>query len=408
MSSVMIKDERLDELAAEFAKGIKTEEDLADPLGKLMKLTLEKALNAEMDNHLGYEKHSSTGRNRKNSRNGYGSKKLITDSGEIEIETPRDRESEFEPKIVQKGQRRLYGFDKKIISLYAKGQTTRDIADSLKEMYDVEVSHSLISQVTESVLEEVEQWQNRPLDSVYPVIYLDCIVIKIHQDKRVIKKSIYLALGINTEGMKELLGLWISENEGAKFWLSVLTELQNRGVKDIFIACVDGLSGFPDAITTVYPKAKVQLCIVHMVRNSLKYVSYKDRKEAAKDLKKIYTSVTEDEAKRELERFAEKWDSRYASISRMWDRNWDNLITIFDYPDEIRKIIYTTNAIESLNSVIRKAIKNRRIFPNDKSAFKVIYLAVQQASKRWTMPLRTWKPAMNLFSLEYGERFSDE
>lgn len=408
MSSVMIDDERLDELAAEFAKGIKTEDDLADPLGRLMKLTIEKALNAEMDNHLGYEKHSSTGRNRKNSRNGYGSKKLITDSGELEIETPRDRDSDFEPKIIQKGQRRLYGFDKKIVALYAKGQTTRDIADSLKEMYDVEVSHSLISQVTESVSAEVEQWQNRPLDSVYPVIYLDCIVIKVHQDKRVIKKSVYLALGINTEGMKELLGLWISENEGAKFWLSVLTELQNRGVKDIFIACVDGLSGFPDAITTVYPKAKVQLCIVHMVRNSLKYVSYKDRKEAAADLKKIYTSVTEDEARRELGAFAEKWDSKYASISRMWERNWDNLITIFDYPDEIRKIIYTTNAIESLNSVIRKTIKNRRIFPNDKSAFKVIYLAVQQASKKWTMPLRTWKPAMNRFLLEYGERFSDE
>ena len=408
MSSVMIEDERLEELAAEFAKGIKSEEDLADPLGKLMKLTIEKALNTEMDDHLGYEKHSSTGRNRKNSRNGYSSKKLITDSGKLEIETPRDRDSEFEPKIVQKGQRRLYGFDKKIIALYAKGQTTRDIADSLKEMYDVDVSHSLISQVTESVIEEVEQWQNRPLDSVYPVIYLDCIVIKVHQDKRVIKKSIYLALGINKEGIKELLGLWISENEGAKFWLSVLTELQNRGVKDIFIACVDGLSGFPDAITTVYPKAKVQLCIVHMVRNSLKYVSYKDRKEAAADLKKIYTSVTEDEARRELENFAEKWDSRYASISRMWERNWGNLITIFDYPDEIRKIIYTTNAIESLNSVIRKSIKNRRIFPNDKSAFKVIYLAVQQASKKWTMPLRAWKPAMNRFLLEYGERFSDE
>ena len=408
MSSTMIDDERLQELAAEFAKGIKTEEDLADPFGRLMKLTIEKALNAEMDNHLGYEKHSSAGRNRKNSRNGYGSKKIITDSGKLEIETPRDRESDFEPKIVQKGQRRLYGFDKKIISLYAKGQTTRDIADTMEEMYGAEVSHSLISQVTESISEEVEQWQNRPLDSVYPIIYLDCIVIKVHQDKRVIKKAIYLALGVNTEGIKELLGLWISENEGAKFWLSVLTELQNRGVKDIFIACVDGLTGFPDAITSVYPKAKVQLCIVHMVRNSLKYVSYKDRKEAAADLKKIYSSITEEEAKRELEIFSEKWDSRYASISRMWERNWVNLITIFDYPDEIRKIIYTTNAIESLNSVIRKVINNRRIFPNDKSAFKVIYLAVHQASKKWTMPLRTWKPAMNRFLLEYGDRFSDE
>lgn len=407
MSSIMIDNKRLEELAAELAKGVKTEEDLADPLGKLMKLTIEKALNTEMDNHLGYEKHSSDGRNRKNSRNGYTSKKLKTDSREIEIDTPRDRDSDFEPQMVKKGQRRLYGFDKKILALYAKGQTTRDITDTLKELYDIDVSHSLISQVTESVQEEVEQWQNRPLENIYPILYLDCIVIKVHQDKRVIKKSVYLALGVTKEGMKELLGLWISENEGAKFWLSILTEIQNRGVQDIFIACVDGLSGFPEAINTVYPNTKVQLCIVHMVRNSLKYVSYKDRKEVAGDLKKIYSSITLDEAERELLQFSEKWDSRYASISKMWERNWENLITIFDYPDEIRKIIYTTNAIESLNSVIRKSIKNRRIFPNDKSALKVIYLAVNQASKRWSMPLRDWKPAMNRFLLEYGERFSE-
>jgi putative transposase len=407
MSSIMIEDKRLEELAAELAKGVKTEEDLADPLGKLMKMTIEKALNTEMDNHLGYKKHSSNGRNNKNSRNGYTSKKLKTDSREIEIETPRDRDSEFEPQIVKKGQRRLYGFDKKILALYAKGQTTRDIADTLNELYDIDVSHSLISQVTESVQEEVEQWQNRPLDNIYPIIYLDCIVIKVHQDKRVIKKAVYLALGVTKEGIKELLGLWISENEGAKFWLSILTELKNRGVQDIFIACVDGLSGFPEAINAVYPNTKVQLCIVHMVRNSLKYVSYKDRKEVAGDLKKIYSSITLDEAERELLQFAEKWDSRYASISKMWERNWENLITIFDYPDEIRKIIYTTNAIESLNSVIRKSIKNRRIFPNDKSALKVIYLAVDQASRRWSMPLRNWKPAMNRFLLEYGERFSE-
>jgi putative transposase len=262
--------------------------------------------------------------------------------------------------------------------------------------------------VTDSVLEEVERWQNRPLESLYPIIYLDCIVVKVHQDKRVIKKSVYLALGITTEGIKELLGLWISENEGAKFWLSDLTELQNRGVKDVFIACVDGLTGFPEAINTVFPKTKVQLCIVHMVRNSLKYVSYKHRKEAARDLKAIYSSITQDEAERELENFSKKWDSQYEAISKMWNKHWENLITIFDYPFEIRKIIYTTNAIESLNSVIRKAIKNRRIFPNDRSAFKIIYLAIQQASKKWTMPLRDWKPAMNRFQLEYGDRFSDE
>lgn len=408
MSSIMIEEDRLEELAAELAKGVKSEKDLGGSLGQLMKMTIQKALDAEMDNHLGYEKHSSTGRNKKNSRNGYSSKTVKGDSGKLEIDVPRDRDSEFDPKLVKKGQRRLLGFDEKIIALYAKGQTTRDIADTMMEMYGVEVSHTLISQVTDAVLEEVENWQNRPLDSVYPVVYLDCIVIKVHQDKRVIKKAVYLALGVTTEGVKELLGLWISENEGAKFWMGVLTELQNRGVKDVFIFSVDGLTGFPEAINAVYPKAKIQLCIVHMVRNSLKYVSYKDRKELAADLKQIYSSVTLEEAEQELTSFEDKWDSRYASISKIWRRNWENLITIFDYPYEIRKIIYTTNAIESLNSVIRKAIKNRRIFPNDKSAFKVIYLAVQQASKKWTMPLREWKPAMNRFQIEYGERFIDE
>ncbi len=408
MNSIMIDDDRLEELAAELAKGVKTEDDLADPLGRLMKLTIEKALNAEMDNHLGYEKYSRKGHNKKNSRNGYNSKTVKTDSGELEIDTPRDRDSDFEPSIVKKGQRRLLGFDQKILALYAKGQTTRDIADTLKEMYGVDVSHSLISQVTDSIIEEVEQWQTRSLESLYPIIYLDCIVVKVHQDKRVVKKAIYLALGVTTEGHKELLGLWISENEGAKFWLSVLTELQNRGVQDIFIACVDGLTGFPDAINSVFPRTKVQLCIVHMVRNSLKYVSYKHRKEAAADLKAIYSSINLEEAERELSKFCEKWDSQYGSISKMWKRHWEHLITIFDYPDEIRKIIYTTNAIESLNSVIRKAIKNRRIFPNDKSAFKIVYLAIQQASKKWTMPLRAWKPAMNRFQLEYGERFSND
>jgi len=403
----MIDKDRLEEMAAELAKGVKSESDLSGPLGQLMKLTLEKALNAEMDEHLGYEKHSAEGRNKKNSRNGFGSKKLITDDGELEIDVPRDRDSDFNPQIVKKRQRRFEGLDSKILALYAKGQSTRDISETLKEMYDVNVSHTLISQVTEAVIDEVQKWQVRPLDAVYPIIYLDCIVIKVHQDKRVVKKSVYLALGVNTEGLKELLGLWISENEGAKFWLSVLTELQNRGVKDIFIACVDGLSGFPDAINTVFPKTKVQLCIVHMVRNSLKYVSCKDRKALSADLKRVYSSVTVTEAENELDSFSEKWDEQYPSISRKWRTNWDNLITIFDYPEEIRKVIYTTNAIESLNSVIRKSIKNRKIFPNDNSAFKVIYLAVKNASRKWTMPLRNWTPAMNRFLMEYEGRCGD-
>lgn len=287
---------------------------------------------------------------------------------------PRDRNGAFEPVIIPKNQTRLPVFNDKIIALYSKGMSTRDIAAMLLELYGVEVSSGLISQVTDQVLEQVQQWQSRPLDEVYPIVYLDCIVVKIRQDKRVINKAIYLALGINLDGQKELLGLWLNEQEGAKFWLSVLTELQQRGVKDIFIAAVDDLSGFPEAINTVYPKTKIQLCIVHMVRNSLKFVSWKERKTVAADLKKIYTSLTIDEAEQELDAFADRWDGKFPSISADWRRHWPNLITLFDYPDDIRKVIYTTNAIESLNSVIRKAVKNRKVFPNDESALKVVYL----------------------------------
>ena len=408
MSSTMMNKERMEELAAELAKDVKSESDLTGPISQLIKLTLEKALNAEMDNHLGYEKHCPKGRNKKNSRNGVSKKTVITDSGGLKIEVPRDRDSDFTPQIIKKRQRRLKDIDSKILALYARGQSTRDIAATLKEMYDVDVSHSLISEVTEEILDEVHKWQSRPLDDIYPIIYLDCIVIKVRQDNRIIKKSVYLALGVNKEGLKELLGLWISENEGAKFWLSVLTEIQNRGVKDIFIACVDGLTGFPDAINAAYPKTKIQLCIVHMIRNSLKYVSYKDRRELANDLKRIYSSMTLKDGEDELSKFAEKWDATYPSISRKWSKNWENLITLFDYPTEIRKIIYTTNAVESLNSVIRKSIRNRKIFPNDNAAFKVIYLAVKQASTKWTMPLREWAPAMNRFLIEYEDRCGDD
>lgn len=278
--------------------------------------------------------------------------------------------------------------DDKILSLYAKGMSTREIADTFKEMYDADVSASLISRVTDSVIEQVIEWQSRPLDSVYPIVYLDCIVVKIRQDKRVINKAVYLALAVNMEGHKELLGMWLSENEGSKFWLNVLTELQNRGVKDILIACVDGLKGFPEAINTVYPDTQIQLCIVHMVRNSVKYVPWKDYKVVTADLKKIYQSVTEDEALLELDNFSSQWDEQYPQISRSWRSNWDNLNTLFNYPQDIRKAIYTTNAIESLNSVIRKAIRKRKLFPTDDAAKKVIYLAIFEASRKWTMPIR--------------------
>lgn len=397
---------KLQQLAKELAKDLKTPEDLSNFSAQLTKLTVEAALNAEMDEHLGYPKNGLFGQTQTNSRNGYTSKKLKGDHGEVEINTPRDRQSDFEPQIVKKRQTRITGMDEQILCLYAKGMTTRDIASTFEEMYGAEVSPGLVSQVTNSVMERVVEWQNRPLDAVYPIVYLDCIVLKIRQDKRVINKAIYLALGVNLDGHKELLGMWVSENEGAKFWLSVLTEIQNRGVKHLLITCVDGLTGFPEAINTVFPDAKVQLCIVHMVRNSLKLVPYKDYKAVAKDLKQIYQSITEQEASNELESFCEKWDDKYPQIGRSWHKNWTNLITIFDYPEDIRKVIYTTNAIESLNSVIRKSIKNRKLFPSDDAAFKVVYLAIQAASKKWTMPIRNWKPALNRFIIEFEEQLA--
>jgi len=297
--------------------------------------------------------------------------------------------------------------DDKILFLYAQDMTTREIVSTFKEMYGADISATLISKVTDAVIGEVVEWQSRPLDDVYPIVYLDCIVVKIRQDKKVINKAIYLALGVNMEGHKELLGLWISENEGAKFWLNVLTELQNRGVKDILIACVDGLKGFPDAISAAFPSTQIQLCIVHMVRNSMKYVPWKDYKTIASDLKKIYQSVTEEEALQALDQFAEQWDNKYPQISRSWRAHWHNLNAFFNYPEDIRRAIYTTNAIESLNSVIRKAIKKRKLFPTDDSAKKVIYLAIQAASKKWTMPIRNWKPALNRFMIEFEDRLTD-
>ena len=392
----------LEAFAREAAKSIKTETDLNNFSQMLTKITVEAALNAELDNHLGYSKHepSST----ENSRNGFSSKTIKTEDGQFEIDSPRDRDGSFEPQLVKKHQTRFTSMDDKILSLYAKGMTTREIVTTFKEMYDADVSAPLISKVTDAVIEQVVEWQSRPLDAVYPIVYLDCIVVKIRQDKHVINKAVYLALGVNMEGHKALLGMWLSENEGAKFWLNVLTELQNRGVKDVLIACVDGLKGFPDAINTVYPQAQIQLCIVHMVRNSMRYVPWKDYKAISKDLKRIYQSVTEEEALQALEEFSDRWDEKYPQISRTWRAHWANLNTLFKYPEDIRKAIYTTNAIESLNSVIRKAIKKRKLFPTDDSARKVVYLAIRDASKKWTMPIRNWKTALNRFMIEFEDR----
>ena len=350
---------QLDEkLIDQIASQCKTQADIFGENGivqQLIKKTLQKALDVEMEEHLGYKKNQAAGKNSGNSRNGYSNKTIKGDYGEVDITTPRDRNGDFQPEIIKKNQTRFDGFDDKILALYAKGMTTRDIQSTLKELYGVDVSHTLISNVTEALINEINEWQSRPLESVYPIVYLDCIVVKVKKDKQVINKSIYLALAVNMEGKKELLGMWISENEGAKFWLSVLTELQNRGVSDILIACVDGLKGFPDAIKAAFPETKIQLCIVHMVRNSLKYVPAKDMKAVARDLKGIYNSATVDEAEVALEQFSDKWDEKYPSISKSWLRNWENLITLFDFPKDIRKVIYTTNAIESLNMVIRKA-----------------------------------------------------
>jgi putative transposase len=306
---------------------------------------------------------------------------------------------------VKKHETRFNGFDDKILSLYARGMSVRDIQDQLQDLYGVEVSTGLISKVTEEVEAERKLWQNRPLNAVYPIVYFDAIVVKVRQDGRVINKAIYLALGVNLEGNKELLGMWISLNESAKFWLSILTELQTRGVKDLFIACVDGLTGFADAIEAVFPQTRVQLCIVHMLRNSLSYVSYKDRKAVAADLKTVYTARTEAEAEQNLLAFAQKWDSRYPTISKSWMTHWSRLVTFFAFPDEIRRVIYTTNAIESLNMTLRKVLKNHRAFPTDDSAFKVIFLAIGNISKKWTMPIKDWKPALNRFAIEFEGRF---
>ena len=405
MSTSMNK-EKIQALANELAKEVKTPDDLSQLSAMLTKMTVEAALKSEMNFHLGYNKNQPIEPNSENSRNGYSTKILKGDHGEIELQTPRDREGTFEPQLVKKRQTRITGMDEQILTLYAKGMSTRDITATFQEMYGAEISAGLVSQVTNSVMDKVVEWQSRPLEAVYPIVYLDCIVLKIRQDKRVINKAIYLALGVNLEGHKELLGMWISENEGSKFWLSVLTDLQNRGMKHMLIACVDGLKGFPEAITATFTDAKIQLCIVHMVRNSLKFVPWKDYKEVTRDLKSIYQSVTEDEAKRELDDFTSKWDDKYPQIGRSWRANWENLNTIFSYPADIRKVIYTTNAIESLNSVIRKSVKTRKVFPSDDAAFKVVYLAIQAASKKWTMPIRDWKPALNRFIIEFEEQIA--
>ena len=400
---MVINEKLLDELLADY----KTPEDMIVANGILKQMTkalLERAMKAELSTHLGFGKHDPGGYNSGNSRNGGTKKKLKGDFGEIELETPRDRAGSFEPQIVAKGQTRFTGFDDKIISMYARGLSTRDIGAHLQEIYGVEVSPGLISNVTDAVMDEVKIWQTRPLDEVYPIVYLDALRVKIRDGGHVINKAIYVAIGVNMDGKKEVLGLWAAQNEGAKFWLQILTELKNRGVKDIFIACVDGLKGFPDSIEAVFPSAEVQLCIVHMIRASLTYVNWKQRKDVALDLKRIYQSATQTEAELRLEELAEKWDKVCPMMSQVWRRNWAGIVPFFAYPAEIRKAIYTTNAIESLNMSLRKVLKTRGSFPTDDAAMKLLYLALTNASKKWTMPVRNWSEALNRFAKLWPER----
>jgi len=393
----------IDKLLKEY----KTPEEILGKNGLLKQLTkavIERAMEAEMNSHLGYERYAPEGKNNGNSRNGKSQKKLKGEFGEVEINVPRDRNSEFEPLIVPKGQTRFDGFDDKIISMYARGMTTRDIQGHLEELYGVEVSPTFISNVTSAVMDEVKAWQNRPLDAIYPILYLDAIFVKSREDGHIRNKAVYIAVAVNLEGQKEVLGLWIEKTEGARFWLKVLTELKNRGVEDFFIICVDGLSGFPDAIETVYPKAQIQRCIVHMIRHSLKFVSWKQRKEVVADLKEIYQANTAEEAELALEEFSEKWDRQYPLISKSWRRHWDQIIPFFAYPGEIRKAIYTTNAIESLNMTLRKVIKTRAAFPTDDAIFKLLYLSLRNITKRWTMPIRNWKAALSQFAIIFEGR----
>lgn len=394
-----------DELIDEWLNQGRKPEDVQGLLQQITKAVLERAMQAEMTHHLGYEKHDPAGYNSGNNRNGVVRKTVRGDFGQIEVETPRDRNGEFSPKIIQKNQTRWTGFDDKILSMYARGMTTRDIQGHLEEMYQVEVSPSLISEVTDGVMEQARAWQNRPLESFYGIVFLDALFVKMRHEGRVENRAVYVAIGINLEGRKDVLGLWTSANEGAKFWLSVLTELRSRGVKDIYLVCVDGLKGFPQAIETQYPKAQVQLCIVHMVRASLNYVTWQDRKKVVADLKPIYRAATADEAEQRLTEFESRWP-KYQAIGRLWREQWERVIPFFGLPPEVRKVAYTTNAVESLHMSMRKVIKNRGSFPSEESALKLLYLALTKVAAKW-QTVQHWKQMLNYLDAVCADRIRE-
>lgn len=385
-----------------------TAEELAGENGLLKKLTsrfYSKVLEAEMDEHLGYKKNDNAGDNSGNSRNGYTTKTVITDNNDtMEVQVPRDRNSTFEPVIIPKHEKRTPLFNDQIISMYSFGMSTRDIQRHLQQVYGVEVSPETISNITESVMTDVREWQNRPLEKSYPILFLDALRVNSRQDGKNINKALYVALAINWEGRKEVLGLWLANTEGAKFWMSVLTDIKNRGVEDILIACMDGLTGFPDAVKAIFPDTHIQHCIVHMIRNSTKFVSYKDLKAVCRDLKEVYSAINAESGHEALEEFGKKWNDKYPMIQASWERNWNDLTEFFNYPKDIRRAIYTTNAIESLNFSLRKVTRNKSSFPDDDSIYKVMYLAIKNASTRWTMSIKDWGLAVNQFAILFDGR----
>ncbi len=398
-----IPKELLDELLKNYSKP----EDLTGPDGLLKQLTaalVERAIEAEMTDHLGYEKGDPAGRNGSNSRNGKSRKCLKTERGEVEIEVPRDRDGTFEPQLVKKRQTRFDGFDDKILSMYSRGMTVREIREHLEDLYGVEVSPDLISRVTAEVWDELQAWQHRPLDAVYPIVYLDALVAKVRASGKVVNRSLYTAIGISQDGKKEVLGLWLSENEGAKFWMQVVSELRERGVEDIFFACVDGLKGFPEAIEAVFPKAVVQTCIVHMVRSSLRFVSYGERKKVAASLRRIYSAANVEQAAIALDEFDAEWGDRFPTITRSWRQNWERITPFLEYPPDLRRAIYTTNAIESLHSSLRKTLRPRGHFPNDEALLKLAYLTLRNVEKRWKAPFRDWRKAQQQFTILFEDR----
>jgi len=395
-------------IAKELAKKCHTMEDIQEQLKELFKNTLQEIFEAEMDNHLGYQKHSSEGNNTGNSRNGYSTKTIKTRFGESEIKVPRDRNGEYEPQIVKKYERTSNQLEDQIIAMYAKGMSTRDIEDHMRDIYGIDVSPTMVSKVTDKILPTISEWQSRPLERIYPVIFLDAIHFKVRKENRIINKAAYSVLGINMAGQKEILGIWVGENESASFWLGVCNDLKSRGVEDIIIACKDGLSGFSEAINTVYPQTEIQLCVIHQIRNSLKYVPYKNKKELMADLKKVYQALTIDEAELAFEKFKEKWGKKYPIIIRSWENNWDELTAYFKYPYEIRRLIYTTNTIEGYHRQLRKVTKTKTAYPSDEALLKIIYLATMDISRKWAMPLREWKSCISQFAIYYSDRMKPE